>query len=90
MANNAVIAQLVIYCSYSEDVSEDLGATAELFYEMDWYRLSDKMKKLYILSIARGQKEFRLTGLGIIECSLRIFAKVTYDRRIFEALDIGY
>lgn len=70
------LAQLAIYCYFSENVTHDLLATSDLFYESPWYRLPYKLQKLYVVPIARAQRQFRLTGLGIIECSLRVFASV--------------
>lgn len=73
---SSLLTQMVIYCAFSENMTNDLYSTGDLFYESPWYRLSPTLQKLYILPIARLHREFRLTGLGIIECSLRIFASV--------------
>lgn len=71
-----LLVQLVIYCAFSEKVTNDLFESGDLFYESPWYRLPVKLQKLYILPVQRSQKEFRLSGLGIIECSLGVFASV--------------
>lgn len=78
-----ILIQLVIYCAYSENLTTDLGATGDVFYKTLWYQMPVKLQKLYVLSIARSQREFRLTGLGIIECSLRIFASVRHFSKRF-------
>lgn len=70
------VMQLVIYSRLSENVTRDLFASGDLFYDSPWYQLAPNLQKLYALPILRSQREFRLTGLGIIECSLRVFASV--------------
>lgn len=71
------LAQLLIYSRLSENITEDLFATGDLFYESPWYQLPPKLQKLYILPIQRSQKVFRLKGLKIIECSMGVCASVS-------------
>lgn len=71
-----ILTQMVIYCAYSENVTNDLVASGESFYESPWYQLPVKLQQFYILPIQRSQKEFRRSGLGIIECSLGVFVSV--------------
>lgn len=73
-----ILMQMIIYCAYSENVTSDLYDSGEVFYESLWYQLPATTQKLFIMPILRSQKEYRLSGLGIIECSLRIFASVRY------------
>lgn len=70
------LIQLVLYSRLSENITEDLFASGDLFYESLWYQLPPKLQKLYMLPIQRSQKEFRLKGLGLIECSLGVCASV--------------
>lgn len=69
--------QMSIYCYLSENVTSDLEKSGAPFYESHWYNLPTEYQKFYILSIKQPQKLYRLTGLGIIECSLRILASVS-------------
>lgn len=71
------LMQLIIYSCLSEIVTNDLCASGDLFYESPWYQLPPKLRMIYMLPLLRPQREFRLAGLGIIECSLRSFASVT-------------
>lgn len=73
-----ILMQMIIYCQLSENVTLDLLASGDTFYESLWYRLPITVQKLYMLPIQRSQREFRVTGLGIIECSLRVFASVWF------------
>lgn len=75
---NNILIPLAIYCTLSENVTVDLIATGNVFYTSCWYLLPDKLQKLYVLSISRSQKEYRLMGLGIVECSLRTFVSVRH------------
>lgn len=73
-----ILIQLIIYCHLSENVTNHLALTGDLFYESQWFPLPVKLQRVYILPILRSQKDFRVTGLGIIECSLRVFASVRF------------
>lgn len=72
-----IIGQMGIYCFLSENLTSSLRENGEHFYETPWHSLHIKLQKLYILPIQQSQKKYRLTGLGIIECSLRILASVS-------------
>lgn len=71
-----ILTQMVIYCAFSENMTYDLLITGDYVYESPWYQLPIRLQKLYVLPILRSQRLFRLTGLDIIECSLRVFASV--------------
>lgn len=53
---------------------------ADAAYNLLWYEMSVKQQKSIILIIARSQREFRLTGLQFINCSMEIFLVV---KRLF-------
>lgn len=90
IALSNLLAQLVIYCAFSENLTTNLFSTGDFFYESPWYRLPTRFQKNYIPPIQRAQCEFRLTGLGIIECSLGVFASVRFRAFAFFPLDIIY
>lgn len=71
-----LLTQMMIYCAFSENLTYDFCTTGEIFYNLLWYQFSIKLQKLYVLPLLRSQREFRLSGLGIIECSLRVLASV--------------
>lgn len=64
------------YCFGSECVTSDLMEVGDIFYNSSWYRLPVKQQKLLALPIQRAQREFRLSGLGLIDCSLAVFLSV--------------
>lgn len=64
------------YCKYSENISADLEAIGDTFWECSWYLLPLKQQEMFILSILRSQKECRMMGLGMVECSLATFLSV--------------
>lgn len=70
------IGGLYIYCKISENITNDLYSIGDAFYECVWYRLPIKQQKTYSMPIQCGQKEFRLMGLGFIECSLETYFAV--------------
>lgn len=60
----------------SEQVTSDLLAIADIFYNSTWYRLPARQQKLVVLPIQRADRDLRLNGLGMFECSLSVFATV--------------
>lgn len=74
------MAAACISCVFSEVITHDLCTIADIFYGYAWYRLPVKQQKLFILPIQRANKALRLTGLGLVDCSLRVFASVSYCR----------
>lgn len=73
-----LLTQMVVYCAFSENMTNDLFDTADIFYESPWYELPLHLQKLYFFPILRLHRVFRLSGLGVIECSLRVFASVRF------------
>lgn len=71
------------YCFLSEFVTYKLSDIGDHFYNCAWYRLPIKHQKLLVLPIQRAQVEFRITGLGLVECSLRVFSSVILKSNIF-------
>lgn len=72
-----IFVQTLFYCYLAERVTTDLLLIGHIFYESIWYCLPVAQQKLILLSIQRSQKEFRLKGLGLISCSLWVFASVS-------------
>lgn len=71
---NVILA--FIFCFLSEFATHKLSAIGDSFYNFAWYRLPVKQQKMIILPIQRAQNEFRMSGFGVLECSLRVFSKV--------------
>lgn len=65
------------YFFFSERITTDLSEIGEIFYYSPWYgRLTAKQQKLLVLILQRSQREVRLTGMGLFDCSLPIFKAV--------------
>lgn len=73
-----------IYCMLSENATLDLGKIGNIFFNCAWYQLPVKQQKLFVMPIQRGQIEFRMTGLGLVKCSLRVFTAVSFILEIFQ------
>lgn len=84
-----ILAQMGVYCKLSENVTSDLDETGDAFYETHWYSLKIKFQKYYVLPIQQSHKEFRITGLGIVECSLRALTSVSQTHLNYNILQIG-
>lgn len=65
-----------IYCFLSEFVTHELAVIGDYFYDCAWYYLPARQQKLFIMPIQRTHLEFRMTGLGIVQCSLGVFSSV--------------
>lgn len=77
VANMCIITGITfVYCFLSERITTELLAIAEVFYYSAWYQLPVKQQRIVMLPIARSQREFRLTCLGFIDCSLPVFSSV--------------
>lgn len=70
------ILSIYILCFLSENVTNTLEAIGDIFYNSAWYRLPPKQQELFIVPIQRAQINFRLSGIGIVECSLKVFLLV--------------
>lgn len=75
-ATAIIISSTFAYCYFSENVTNDLASIGESFYSSKWYQLPINQEKLFIMPIQRSQIEFRITGLGLVDCSLVIFTSV--------------
>lgn len=80
-AMSTVLLPTFFYCKLSESVTFDLELIGDTFYECSWYYLHPKQQQMFVLPIQRAQNCFRMTGLGIVECSLNAFSFVSlyYD-----------
>lgn len=68
------------YFYLSERVTTDLMAIGDVFYNSSWFnRLKAKQQMLVVLVLQRAQREVRLTGLGLFDCSMPIFSAVRND-----------
>lgn len=68
-----------IYCSLAENFTANLSEIGEIFYASTWYHFPVKYQKLMQIPIMRSQREIRLSGLGIIDCSLNVFLTVSEE-----------
>lgn len=70
------LALTFVYFYLSEWITSDLLEIGDYFYNSAWYRLPAKQQKLLVLPIRRAQREFRLKGFGLFDCSLEVFGMV--------------
>lgn len=67
---------LFMYCFLSESLTGDLLDVGNIFYSSEWFQLTAKEQLLLMLPMRRAQCEFRLKGLGLVDCSLNVFSSV--------------
>lgn len=73
---NITLLTTFVFCYFSEKLSSDLYDISEIFYNSIWYQLPAKQQILIIFAIQHSQRQFRLSGFGIIDCSLGTFFTV--------------
>lgn len=67
-----------LYCYLAEGFTADLKEIGLIFYRSDWFQLSIKHQKMFVLLIKRSQREFRLSCFGLIDCTLKVFSSVKF------------
>lgn len=73
---STVLLPTFLFCMLSENVTLRLQEIGDAFYGCSWYYLDARQQRLFLLPIQRAQKELRLNGLNIVNCSLEIFSRV--------------
>lgn len=66
-----------LYCDLSEKITENSFEISKIAYESIWYEFTPKHRKALVLIIMRSQKDFRLNGFGLVNCSLPRFLMVS-------------
>lgn len=57
-------------------VTASLTAIGDHFYNFPWFLLPVEHQLLFLPPIQRSQSAYRLKGLGMVECSLRVYSAV--------------
>lgn len=65
-----------VYCAFAENVTQNLAATGDIFYEYLWYQLPLEQRLAFVVPIQRAQREFHFTGFDLVNCSLEVFTTV--------------
>lgn len=64
------------YCYFSEAITtKSFGIGADT-YDLLWNEMTMQQQKATMLIIGKSQQEFRLTGLGLVDCSMETFLSV--------------
>lgn len=72
----STVVPCYIYCSLSETFTFELVEIGDTFYSSLWYEMPVTYQKLMQMPVMRSQREVRLSGLGLINCSLSVFLSV--------------
>lgn len=73
----SVLTPTFFYCKLSECITSDLHEIGDAFYNMAWYKLPLEQQKMFQSMIQRAQHGARLTGFGVVACSLPAFLSVS-------------
>lgn len=73
-----VIAMTFAHFYLADWIASNLVAIGDHFYNSPWHRLQVDQQKRLVLLIQRAQRELRLKGLGLFECSMPVFSSVAF------------
>lgn len=65
------------YCFLAEKVTADLLKISDILFSSAWYRLPVIQQKLLVIPIQLAEREYRIKGLRLINCSLAVFVSVS-------------
>lgn len=65
-----------LYCDLSEQITGHSIEIGDIVYASLWYESTPRHREALALIILRSQKEFRLKGFGLVNCSLPRFLMV--------------
>lgn len=65
-----------LYCYFATFASDRVAALSQTVFNTNWFDWPPEIQKYFILVIARSQKQFEFTGLGLLGCSLEVLGKV--------------
>lgn len=71
-----VIGITFAYFYLAEWITFDLLSIGDHFYNSAWFQLPVKQQQLFVLVIQQAQRELRLKGLGLFDCSMGVFSSV--------------
>lgn len=80
----ASTSNLYFYSFAGAVVTQSALKYADILYESDWYRMSDRLQKYFIIMIAETQQPIYLDGYGFIRLSLEGFNRVSHRIVIIE------
>lgn len=78
---NALLNQIVfnyITCNYASIITEKLSSVSIIVSDSKWYMYPLDVQKLLPLFIQRTQSQYRITGYGVITCSMATYLAVNY------------
>lgn len=73
----ATYASLFMFCLSGNVLTNKLGNLALVAYNMNWVDMPIKYQWYMMMILKRAQKEFLLSGAGLVQCTLYNFARVT-------------
>lgn len=82
LATFCLLPPTFFYCHQSENITTNLLSVTDSFYNYAWYQLPVQHQQYFRLPIQRSQTAFRLSGYGIVDCSLERFASVCLNEEI--------
>lgn len=86
---DALLNQIIfnyITCNYASNVTTKLSSVSDIISNSFWYLYPIDVQKLLPLAIHRSQLPFRLTGYGVITCSMATYLAVCISLKSFKRI----
>lgn len=83
----AVLLMTFTICYLSETLTSSMNEIGSAFNDMAWYRLPIKAQMLMIPVVQYEQREFRLNGMGFVDCSFEVFGQGNNETKLLRSID---
>lgn len=76
------LGNLYLYCYYGKLVTDNYLLFADYAYEINWYKLSPDLQKIFILIISNSQQPLYYNGFGIMNLKLETLTGVSITNMV--------
>lgn len=66
-----------LFCHFASLTTHRVSSMSNAVYDLNWFEYPVKMRKYFILLIARSQQPISFTGLRLFPCTLEVFGQVS-------------
>lgn len=80
----------ILLCYFATHTTDRVASIGDMVFNSNWTEYPTKLQKYTILTIARSQKLIFFTGMGLVNCSLEVFAKVSIPSTWFQLRNISH
>lgn len=71
----------IFLCHFATHTTDRVSSIGDVVYSSNWFEYPAELQKYTILTISRSQQPIYFTGLGLVNCTLEVFGKVSTPSR---------